>query len=243
MKKKELNYLIEQVVAQCLNELSYQTYNNAAKKQYDIILKKDLGKNPYKYGDEEFKRLNRLHKFSGAANKARLEEIGLDINDIPLINKELNKNKQVLYNEIHEILKPLDSNYMGFKEALAAIENIDDLNPIKKGSDHFYTLFSKIKRYIINQYILKNFNNLVLKEDNDPIIDIVYIKECDIVINNNSYHIEYKGNKIFINNVQIAPHDKIHTSELSLYLSSLNIELFDPYSFKRFLKNEGLLTE
>lgn len=132
---------------------------------------------------------------------------------------------------------------MGFKEALAAIENIDDLNLIKARSDRFYTLFSKIKRYIINEYILKNFDNLVLKEDNDPIIDIVYIKECDIVVNNNSYHIEYKGNKIFINNVQIAPHDKINTRELSLYLSSLNIELFDPYSFKRFLKNEGLLTE
>ena len=118
-----------------------------------------MGKNPYKYGDEEFKRLNRLHKFSGAANKARLEEMGLDINDIPLINKELNKYSSALYNEILEILKPLE------------------------------------------------------------------------------------GNKIFINNVQIAPHDKIHTDELSLYLSSLNIELFDPYSFKEFLKDAGLLTE
>lgn len=51
MKKKELNYLIEQIVAQCLNELSYQTYDNAAKKQFDIIRKKDMGKNPYKYGE------------------------------------------------------------------------------------------------------------------------------------------------------------------------------------------------
>lgn len=168
----------------------------------------------------------------------------LDINDIPLINKELNKNSQAIYNEILEILKPLDSNYIGFKEALAAIKNIDGLNPIKKGSDRFYTLFHKIKSYIINQYILKNFDNLGMEEDNtDPIIDIVYIKECDIVVNNNPYHIEYNGNKIFINNVQIAPHGKIHTDELSLYLSSLNIELFDPYSFKKFLKNEGLLTE
>lgn len=207
-----------------------------------------MGKNPYKYGDEEFKRLNRLHKFSGAANKARLEEMGLDINDIPLINKELNKYSSALYNEILEILKPLDSNYIGFKEALAAIKNIDGLNPIKKGSERFYTLFSKIKRYIINQYIRKNFDNIALLEDNnkshftDP-EDFLYIKECDIVVNNNSYHIEYKGNKIFINNVQIAPHDKIHTDELSLYLSSLNIELFDPYSFKEFLKDAGLLTE
>ena len=248
MKKKELNYLIEQIVAQCLNELSYQTYDNAAKKQFDIIRKKDMGKNPYKYKDEEFKRLNRFHKFSDAANKARLEEKGLNLDDIPLINKELHKNISTIYDEIHKILKPLVNNYIGFKEALTAVENTNKITPIKEGSGRFFTLFNKIRKYIINQYILKNFDNIALWEDNnkshftDP-EDFLYIKECDIVVNNKSYHIECDGNKIFINDVQITPQDNniLIRQYIFIDVKSLYFNLFNDYYFTEFLKSEDLL--
>lgn len=208
-----------------------------------------MGKNPYKYGDEEFKRLNRLHKFSNAANNARLKEIGIDINIIPLINEELHKNISTLYDKIRKILKPLVNNYIGFKEALTAVENTNKITPIKEGSSRFFTLFNKIRRYIINQYILKNFDNLALQEDNnkshftDP-EDYIYIKECDIVINNKSYHIECDGNKIFINGIQITPQDNdilLIKQYIFIDVGSLYFNLFNDYYFQEFLKNEGLL--